>query len=305
MTITIIHSYADGTMLDGTTREDTARGTDAREVLHRNGWKWAPSIEAWAVRGSRWHAPQRQKIQATADGLREAGFDVAVDINVEVTVDDVATAEEERHTRAEDRADMYAERAARHEARSEALHQAETEMGRRIPFGQPVLEGHHSERRDRRYRARMHAKGEQSRELAMRAERERQRLDTVTTHAAVRDTPTAVAARIEQRETDLRRGNVRADERPQREAELEYWRAVRQRQIAEGQAPVYSKDTIRKGDLVQRRNRAHSWERVVRVNAKSVSVGLWKEQSGKWNTTTVPYHQITAHRSVTEKEDAA
>lgn len=54
-----------------------------------------------------------------------------------------------RRARYEDRAD-----AARHQA--DAIHAQARKMAEAIPFGQPILVGHHSESRDRNYRNRIH-----------------------------------------------------------------------------------------------------------------------------------------------------
>src|SRR5262245_17265579 len=48
------------------------------------------------------------------------------------------------------------ERAAAAHAQSNAAYGQARLMAAAIPFGQPILVGHHSERRDRSYRARIH-----------------------------------------------------------------------------------------------------------------------------------------------------
>lgn len=47
-------------------------------------------------------------------------------------------------------------RAIKNQKEAEHLYQSATEMANSIPFGQPVLIGHHSERRDRQYRDKIH-----------------------------------------------------------------------------------------------------------------------------------------------------
>lgn len=50
----------------------------------------------------------------------------------------------------------YEEKASRLRDEAHRLHDQAHEMASAIPFGQPILVGHHSEGRDRRYRARIH-----------------------------------------------------------------------------------------------------------------------------------------------------
>ena len=50
----------------------------------------------------------------------------------------------------------YEEKASRLRDEAHRLHDQAHEMASAIPFGQPILVGHHSEGRDRRYRDRIH-----------------------------------------------------------------------------------------------------------------------------------------------------
>lgn len=62
---------------------------------------------------------------------------------------------EERRAR---RIERLQARAALKQREGNALIEQSTRMGDAIPMGQPILVGHHSEKRDRNYRARMHNK---------------------------------------------------------------------------------------------------------------------------------------------------
>lgn len=59
--------------------------------------------------------------------------------------------------RREAKAERLREWAAKREAKATALHDQADRLASAIPFGQPILVGHHSEGRDRRYRARIGA----------------------------------------------------------------------------------------------------------------------------------------------------
>lgn len=61
--------------------------------------------------------------------------------------------------------ERYAELAAKRKAEADALYKAGTHGLDQIPFGQPILVGHHSEKSDRNYRARHIRKIEKSFEL--------------------------------------------------------------------------------------------------------------------------------------------
>jgi hypothetical protein len=62
-----------------------------------------------------------------------------------------------RRDRMERRLERREEWAGKARGRSDAAFRTAAERAAAIPFGQPILVGHHSERRDRRYRGRIHA----------------------------------------------------------------------------------------------------------------------------------------------------
>lgn len=72
--------------------------------------------------------------------------------------------------RREARADRLREWAEKREAKSEGMFERAHQMAEAIPFGQPVLVGHHSEGRDRNYRKRMRSTMDAACENARKAE---------------------------------------------------------------------------------------------------------------------------------------
>lgn len=93
-----------------------------------------------------------------------------------------------------------AARRARLEARAEDAAQASNQtyrlarqMAEVIPFGQPVLIGHHSERRDRNYRERIHNRFGKAFALADKARRYEQKAAAVGTGGISSDDPDAIA----------------------------------------------------------------------------------------------------------------
>lgn len=74
--LTLTHTTAAGTLLDGADRND--RSSD---LLHSTGWRWSARIVKWYVPRSRGRAPSRHLIARTVQMLEEAGFTVTVEID--------------------------------------------------------------------------------------------------------------------------------------------------------------------------------------------------------------------------------
>lgn len=75
----------------------------------------------------------------------------------ELTADELYQARLVRYNaRIEGKRDRYEELAAKKQQASNAACDRSSQMAAAIPFGQPILIGHHSERRDRNYRNRIH-----------------------------------------------------------------------------------------------------------------------------------------------------
>lgn len=140
--LTLSHTHADGTQLHG-----TARGDGSAEVLRtRPGgsyWKWSRHLGAWFILRSRDHLPNHHRIEATAQALRAAGFEVTTEVDdaSRPTSDVVA----EQRARAADRAEALDEKVGRRVGEAEAHHAGARRIYNGYPMGQPILIGHHSE----------------------------------------------------------------------------------------------------------------------------------------------------------------
>lgn len=143
--IEIAHTPEDGTVVTGDPRPHHG-------VLKDAGFRWSRNV-GWYIRGSRDRAPQTHRIDQAAAGLRAAGLDVTV--TLDCTVRDTAVREAARAERIDDRQDALDAKAVRLHATSDELEQRRRQMSDRIPFGQPILVGHHSEKRHRKDIARM------------------------------------------------------------------------------------------------------------------------------------------------------
>lgn len=83
--------------------------------------------------------------------------------------------------------------AAKRRAEATAKYDAGTKALEAIPFGQPILVGHHSEKGDRAYRDRAVARIEQSFELSTEAGKLEARADAIGTRGISSDDPEALA----------------------------------------------------------------------------------------------------------------
>lgn len=302
--LTITHTDAEGTILEG-----TARGDGSAEVVKGLGWRWGRSIDSWYVPRSRNVPPKRPLIERTAQALETAGFAVAVE--VDTTAQDRVVAEERRSADAAARAARLTARAEREQARSDERWEAGRRLAASIPFGQPILLGHHSQRSAERDRDRIRGHIDASCTHQERADAAAAGARAAAFSTAARHSPTTVANRIERLEVAIR-ADERALQRPDwapgyppdaawrvatterlatARADLEHWRAVRAQQIADGEATNYGPDTVRKGDAVKIRG---SWYSVVRANTKSVTV----QTEYSWTRRT-PWHNVADHRPAT------
>jgi hypothetical protein len=109
-----------------------------------------------------------------------------------------------RLTRAAERADRLAQ----------AMDKGARDMASVIPFGQPILIGHHSEGRDRRYRERISNKFRRSAELSTKAKRLRELAASVGSGGVSSDDPDAIdklrerLAVLEDKQAQMKRLNA-------------------------------------------------------------------------------------------------
>jgi len=242
-----------------------------------------------------------------------------VRVRIDDTPRDPAQVAADRRERSADRADRLRGRAAHRFASSDAAHDRADQIGERFAGGQPILIGHHSEKRARRDRDRMHtamdracalrAEGERLTDAAQAAERTATRQDTGPRISRRIDRATAEQARITRAlEGYTRRFRYstghREEEHPaatgtHREQLLGQLAHVRAALAADRQAladlaatdtwrPI-DPATIRPGDLIRTRG---LWRTVVRVNKTTVSV-----TTGYSWTDRVRFAEITHHRT--------
>ncbi|WP_241844770.1 DUF3560 domain-containing protein [Streptomyces silvensis] len=278
-TITITHTRADGTLMEG-----SSKGDGVYELIRPLGWRSFRSLGKLGIQQSRDKAAKRWKIDAAAKVLREHGWTVEIEID-EDTRRPFAEAEAERCERAEARAERFGEYASNAAGRSEAARKRGDQIAEGIPFGQPILVGHHSEARARRDQQRIDSSLRTHVEERKKAGYWAAREAASAAYAEFRRDPGRTLRRIETLEVDARRvekwlagqsagGYTRSDtdELHRREAEiaeqLAYWREV----IAEAERrgfKVWGPADFSKGDFV---NTGGTWYQVQRVNKKTLTI---------------------------------
>ncbi|MGW5301644.1 DUF3560 domain-containing protein [Rhodococcus aetherivorans] len=315
--LTITHTHADGTLIDG-----TSRGDGSAEILKAQRWRWSRGLGSWYIPHSRDRRAKRAQIDATSAALRAAGF--TVDVDIDDTYRPTADVEADKIARQAARVDALDAKADRKAGTAEAAWAADQAAHDALPEGgEPIKVGHHSEARHRRaVEKSWNALGK-----AVAAEREaaaaRGRADAAAKTTDRRYAPVTVARRIDKLTAELRRlerdrdGYTRTlhtnqqtgqkyvetheaatgDYRERVLAEIEhtadelaYWEGVRAHQITVGTAAAYSREVVVVGDLVRYAGHFH---RVLKVNAKSVTVG--SIVGGSW-TDRVPYAEIRGLR---------
>ncbi|TCN53500.1 uncharacterized protein DUF3560 [Rhodococcus sp. SMB37] len=315
--LTITHSHTDGTLIDGTTKND-----GSGEVLKANRWRWSRNLGSWYIPQSRDRRAKLAQINATASALRAAGFSVDLDINDDYRT--TAQVEADKIARQASRVDALGAKAERKAGAAESAWAADQAAHEALPEGgEPIKIGHSSEARHRR----AVEKSWSTLGNAVVSEREaaaaRGRADAAAKTTQARYAPVTVARRIDKLTAELRRlerdrdgysrtlhtnaqtgqkyvethepatGSYRdrvLAEIEHTADELAYWEGVRAAQLAEGGATAYSREVVAKGDLVRYAGHHH---RVLRVNAKSVTIG--SIVGGSW-TDRVPYSEIRGLR---------
>lgn len=136
--ITIVHTAAAGTLVEGTSKGD---GTNT--VLKWYGFRWFRTLGCWGIAASRDRQPKEHTINRAAQALREAGHSVTVEIDRDHRA--AAEAEADRIARQDERADAIAAKADHHRAAAGAAHERADRAHEALPpGGEPIKVGHHS-----------------------------------------------------------------------------------------------------------------------------------------------------------------
>ena len=253
----IVLSAEGGAVLHGTCRDDAAA------IKAIGGWKWSGKLKAWYLPRSWRDETVERKVEATVKAL-----------GCTVETEAVETGED-RLARLADNAETRAERlAAKSEAaRDEAMarYAKAKALSDVIPFGQPVIAGHHSQARHLRDLAKIRngigaaVEGlNESDRLADAARSAEQTGERLADPARRMARLVAIDRELAGPMTSARRRERLVAEREALDAQLD--RAV-----------FASAETVQKGDIVRWQGQRAA---VVRVNKTSVSVGHWQYGTG-------------------------
>lgn len=285
---------------DGTLVHDTDRGdTEANAALKAAGFKWSRNLGAWYLPRTWGEATRNQRVKQLEAKLGDR-------LTVErQTGPRKSAAERDAETRERaaaraERMDSRAEkRSAEAERRLEASDLREEKSG--IPFGQPILVGHHSERRHRRALEKAHANLGKGVEAQRDAERASEAAERARRTAAGNESKVTIGNRIERNEALLRKLE-REKRNPDMQADLRDTIEFDKGKLkATGGDTGPSKETVQPGDFVKVRGQ---WYPVTRANTKTVGVPNAVVPS---RNTTAPWREVQEHKTAAEvtREDVA
>jgi hypothetical protein len=320
---TVDHS-GDGTLLS-IERSDTA----AREAAKAAGFRWSGALGSWYLPRNWSESTRRQKVAQLQQTLGHG----TVHLNDSGPGATTTAAEREAAARAHaaDRADRMDARAQRASAEADRRFGAAHQISDGIPMGQPILVGHHSQRRHERDIARIHSNMGKGVEAMQEAERAQAAAENARRTVAG-DSPLLRLRRIERNQAELRkidrtlaehstaqkiiggekynaaspsaRATVDRMLQPSdHHARLTAMRTQLADEIAHDQAQVeasghktISAADIKAGDIIHYRGRGHI---VKKVNKTTVSVPTGYSWDDK-----VPVHQIQRHTKVTDMSES-
>ncbi|MYR55029.1 DUF3560 domain-containing protein [Streptomyces sp. SID625] len=287
--LTITHTRADGTLLEGSRKHD-----GVYEIVRPIGFRSSRNLGALYIQSSRDREADRWRINRAATALREAGWEVTVEIDEEQRRS-FAEAEAERLERAEERAERFGDRAGQAAARSDARHKAALGALDGIEPGQPILVGHHSERHHRRAIGRSDNHMRKSIEEQDKARYNADRAEAAAQYEARRYDPNRTRRRLEKLGAELRQQERWRDERLAvgRDAgryerriedlreEIAAWEKVVEQARQDG-VKLWEADDFAPGDFALY---SGTWYQVKRVNPKTLSIA--------WNLRLAPKRVMT------------
>lgn len=180
-----------------------------------------------------------------------------------------------------DKAERYETYAENAEARAESRSQAADKISSFIPFGQPILVGHHSERRHRRDIERIRSNVEKSIEESDKAAYLRGRAFDLSRSQERLENRRYIGNRIKEAQKSVRQLSKWAEPTNPRliqaQEKLAFWQGrlaeIETARQEEGEA-IASPETIKVGDYICYKR---SWMPVVRVNKQTVTVSHWMD----------------------------
>lgn len=283
-----------GVLVCGATR--TWKDTIKRLSFRGRGFRFSRNLPedcAWYAPNTRGATVERAQLEQLAAELRHAG--ASVDVRFSSAKVPFSEREQARAARAAERIERRHGTAEKLRQKADREFNASRGAVEHIPFGQPILVGHHSERKHRRAIEKAQKRGFKGLALSREAEQVQGRAERAEKREEKRRSdPATMQRRIARLETDLRSvlRNLHGAEakgttlgrppatgdykvklegmRDELEAELAYWRAQLGEQVSDLGAKVWGPKDFAPGDAIQANHGL--WVVVQRVNPKSLSV---------------------------------
>ena len=201
--LVVRYRYSDGVLLDG----DSYPHKDAIKTATPQ-WRWFRSLRQWGVPRKRERVLSREHVEQYVDGLVAAGvpkvrLDYAVPTPEDVRDFDEVVAEDQgcadtRAGRLEARADRLAAQAQLEQDKSHDIVSG-------IPMGQPILVGHHSQRRHEGALERSGRAMDRAVDADREARRARRGARIAKSRGARRESPPFAIRRLREIDADLRK----------------------------------------------------------------------------------------------------
>jgi len=314
--LVISYSTAEGVLVCGATRQwkeaiKASRLGSKRFRFSRN----LPGDCGWYVVGTRDKPLELAPLEATAEQLRAAGATVDVKYTAPEAPRSFGEREAERAGRAAPRIERLEARAGRLEAEAAAgFASARTdEATTGIPFGQPILVGHHSEGKHRRTLERAERRGFKALETSREAKSADWRAKGAARREEARTDPGVTKRRIGRLETELRkvrrnlhghpgkgttmrtspatgehRAKLEAMER-ELDGQIKYWAAELGEHLSAGTAREWGPKDFAKGGIVLG---SHGWAAIIRVNKTTLTVDYLKRELRPLNSAKLAYDRV-------------
>lgn len=138
-----------------------------RKEIKEAGFRWKPRAGYWGITNTVGNLPKPWRLINMATRLVKQG------LKVKIEIEDISGQEykEERIIYLEKRAQLASDRAEKASQKSDEHYQKSKKIADMIPFGQPILVGHHSEKRHRSDQKKIHGNMDKSVSYAAKAER--------------------------------------------------------------------------------------------------------------------------------------
>lgn len=187
---------------------------------------WSNAQECWVSKA------KLKSAGYLSSELKRLGFEYQGTVGEKLSFEEQVNREQER---AEHRTENAQYRAQKASADSEQTYKRAKDMASVIPFGQPILIGHHSEKRDRNYRDKIHNTFDKSFKLQEKAAYYEQKAENAryTADGTKFTNPHYLQNRIKECQKNLRT--------LERYLKGQFYRNSPQREISEKEREVYSR----------------------------------------------------------------